>query len=256
MMAEQLPAPGLARRRLAEEAEIIAPLAQDLRRADEIAEETVELHHVMRAFHALGAEARAQHLHHRVACCLTGLFEAQPVILEEQLGVLPAPPGFGLDRKAARPALACAHEPQELPRRIGHRRDRRAFGRELEKPGDDLPLGGDALEGLGQKLRPGGEELLPARRLTARLGMGARARAGDLRLRGRRQEGSIIGVIGHGTSPPSRIRARDHSAKPPPARRTQASGAGCASRIAFSVASSRSTSSICWSKNASENPGG
>src|SRR4051794_8227527 len=60
MMAEQLPAPRLARGRLAIEAEDIGPFPEHGRPADEIAEKAVEPHHVARQLIAVRAHAGPQ----------------------------------------------------------------------------------------------------------------------------------------------------------------------------------------------------
>ena len=92
MMAEQLPAPRLGRGRLAEQAEDVAPFAHHRRPVHEVAEEAVELHHVAREVVAMLAHADAQHRQHGVAQRLADLVEAQAVMLDIELGVLPVPP--------------------------------------------------------------------------------------------------------------------------------------------------------------------
>ena len=54
-------------RRRTEQTERIAPFAEHSGAADEIAEKSIQSHHRARGLVALGAQARAQHLHHRLA---------------------------------------------------------------------------------------------------------------------------------------------------------------------------------------------
>ena len=112
VMAEQLPAPGLVRRGRAEQTERVAPFAEHGGAADEIAEKTVQPHHVARGFVAFGAQARAQHVHDRFAHGIRHFIEAQPVVFDVELGVLPVGATGRSRRESSSPRAAPAtHDP-------------------------------------------------------------------------------------------------------------------------------------------------
>ena len=192
MVAEQLPAPRVARMRLAEQTEGVGPFAEHGRTADEIAEEAIETHHRARGLVALRAQARAQHVHHRGLDAFRDLVEAQAVVLDIELGVLPMPPLLGTDRKAHARALVGREQREQRPHRLDHLRHRRAGRLEPEQAALHMAVRGDAAERLRRELRPGAEQVLRARVLEARVRMLARRRARDLGLLGGRQEGAVM----------------------------------------------------------------
>src|SRR5215468_713278 len=109
MVTEQLPAPWLDGRWRAIETEDVAPFAQHCRPADEVAEKTIEPHHVARDLVALRAHAHAQHAHDSLAHLIGGLIEAQTVSLDVVLSVLPLLPDVRIERKAHALALGTSY---------------------------------------------------------------------------------------------------------------------------------------------------
>ena len=105
MVAEQLPSPWLGFRRIAEQAKDVGPFAKHLRPADQIAEKTIEPHHVAGDVVALGAQARAHDRHDRRLDRAVDLIEPKAMMLDVQLGILPMPPQLGVDWKARGAAL-------------------------------------------------------------------------------------------------------------------------------------------------------
>ena len=97
-MAEQLPAPGVGGRGLAEQAEGVAPFVQDAGRAQHFAEEGVEPHDAFARRIAGLAQAGAHHRHGKGAHRRGGRLQAQAVFLDQHLGVLPLVPQGRADR--------------------------------------------------------------------------------------------------------------------------------------------------------------
>ena len=110
---------GSRRRRRPEQTERVAPFAEHRRAADEIAEKSVQPHHGARRLIALGAQARAQHVHDRVAHGIRRFIEAQPVVFDIELGVLPAAPQCRTRRESSSPhaAQATRIRAEQLPPR-------------------------------------------------------------------------------------------------------------------------------------------
>src|SRR5260370_26274688 len=88
-MTFELPAPGLGRRRRAEDAEPVVPLAVFLGESGELASMLVQLHHVARGLESAGA----QHAAHQCKCSLalrgSKLVEAQAVAHQERMHIGP-----------------------------------------------------------------------------------------------------------------------------------------------------------------------
>ena len=97
MVAEELPAPRFGWRRRAEEAESKTPFAEDGRSAHQLAEKGVEPHHRTRFFESASAEAGPQNVEHRFAQSGPDFVETEAVVLQIELGILPAPPVLGPD---------------------------------------------------------------------------------------------------------------------------------------------------------------
>ena len=218
VMAEELPAPRFARRRLAEQAEDVAPFAHHRRPVHDVAEKAVELHHVARQLVAVRAHAHAQHRQHAVAQRLADLVEAQAVVLDVELGVLPVPPHVGAGRKARRLALLRRHRRQQRVDRLDHRLGRRALRPRREQIGDGLAVRGDAAERLVEHPIPLAEQLLGARACGARFRVRPRRRPGNLRV-GRIRDERMI-VVGAHALRSSVITSSRSSRTPPAARRS------------------------------------
>ena len=137
----------------------------------------------------LAAEARAQHVEHRLAQRVRHFLEAQPVILDIELGVLPAPPLLRHDREARLRALLGREPASEAPSPPRSSPSAGApLGPSAKRPGDDDAVGGDAAERLVELCLPRRRHRLAARAAAPRLRVGARGGAGDLVLRRRRQD--------------------------------------------------------------------
>src|SRR5260370_26426916 len=116
-MAVELPAPGLGRRRRAEDAEPVVPLAVFLGESGELASMLVQLHHV-----ALGLEyAGAQHAAHQCKCSLalrgSKLVEAQAVAHQERMHIGPRTPCVALDMERDLTPLSRIERRQQIARR-------------------------------------------------------------------------------------------------------------------------------------------
>ena len=127
MVAEQLPAPGLGFGRIAKQAKDVGPFAEHLRPADQVAEKTIEPHHVARHLVALAAQACAHHCHHRRLDCGVDLIEPKAVMLDVQLGILPVPPKLRVDGERGRAALRRGEAQQQVLHGGDHCRCRRIF---------------------------------------------------------------------------------------------------------------------------------
>ena len=220
-MPEQLPAPRFAQRlghrRRAEQTEDVAPFAHHGGPADEVAEEAVELHHVARQLIAVLAHAGAQHRHGGVAQRFAHFVEAQSVMLDVELGVLPVPPLVGAHRKARRLLLLGRHPREQRVGRLDHRLRRRALGPPREEIGNGLAAGGDAAERLVEDPLPFAEQLFGARARRPRFRMGTGGRPGDLCI-GRVRNERMVVVVAHDRGSSIIVAARS-SRTPPAARR-------------------------------------
>ena len=168
-MAEQLPTPRLVRRGRAEQTERVAPFAEHGGAADEIAEKPVQPHHGARGLVAFRAQARAQHVHDRFAHGIRHFVEAQAVVFDIELGVLPSAPQVGVDGKAHRRALRWRHASEQSGHRRDHRRRRRVARLQRKQIRHDVAIGRDAGERRLRQLCPAAEQFLGARALSVAL---------------------------------------------------------------------------------------
>ena len=164
MMTAQLPAPRLGRRRLTEEVQLIAPLAEQPRRADELAEKGVQLHQIARLLVARGAQTRLDDRHRRVFEIARNFVEPQPKVLIAHDAVLPELPFARVERQTD--FLFLLGVEQRYQRACGAEdfARRRRFGLEREQARNDVAIRGDALERRRQKLFDAASFVLAARR--------------------------------------------------------------------------------------------
>src|SRR5580700_9559353 len=150
MMAAQLPSPRLGHGWLAEDVQLIAPLAEQPRRPDEVAEKGIQLHQIARLLVACGAETSPYDGHSRFLQNARSFVESQTKVLVANDAVLPDLPLPRFDRQAnllflfrAQPRQKRRNSVQDFPRG-------RAFGPEREEARNDVAVHGQALEGRGE----------------------------------------------------------------------------------------------------------
>src|SRR5580692_9468072 len=100
MMAAQLPSPRLGHGWLAEDVQLIAPLAEQPRRPDEIAEKGVQFHQIARLLVACGAETSSYDGHSRFLENARNFVEPQTKVFVANDAVLPNLPFPRFDRQA------------------------------------------------------------------------------------------------------------------------------------------------------------
>src|SRR5580704_12663145 len=89
MMAAQLPSPRLGHGWLAEDVQLIAPLAEEPRRPDQIAEKGVQFHQIARLLIARGAETSPYHRHSGFLENARDFVESETKVLVADDAVLP-----------------------------------------------------------------------------------------------------------------------------------------------------------------------
>ena len=229
MVAEQLPAPGLGGRGAAEQAEREAPFAEDRLAPDQLAEEPVEAHDRAGLFETARAEPGPQHVENGLAQTGPDFVETEAVVLQVELGVLPAPPHLRPHREMGPLALPGRHPVEQGARRRHHRVRRRPVRLQREQAGPDRAVRGDPGERPFAQRRPAIQELPRASGLRSDGGVLGRRGAGNPRLRGRGDEGSEVGAAHPGLSLPLGWVGRLGKSLPfPPSRRnlTQARQSG------------------------------
>src|SRR5699024_12345830 len=100
VVSEELPAPGSDRIRFAIDGDVVGEIVEDVRQADDLAEETVDPHHITCEFIAL----RAQSCSHQTECGLAELLrselETDAGVQLHELRVRPGLPFYGADIEA------------------------------------------------------------------------------------------------------------------------------------------------------------
>src|SRR5580704_10658130 len=140
-MAVDLPAPGLAWRRRAEDADPIEPFAVLLRLAGDLEGVLVEPHDVAGGFISRGAHAFAQQGERGLALIMAEIGQADPMAHQPGMNVRPLPPRLVTDREASDLALFRAKRSNEQPRRFQQRRERYASILDHKEPRHD-PVAG------------------------------------------------------------------------------------------------------------------
>ena len=149
-MAVDLPAPGLARRRRAEQAHPIEPFPVFLGLAGDLEDVRVEPHHVARGAIPRGAHGFPHQRERALAPVAVEVGEAHAVTHQPGMNVRPMAPGLGLDREANGRALVRRERREEGARGLHERRERNAGRLARKQPRHDAARAGDPAE----RLRP------------------------------------------------------------------------------------------------------
>ena len=149
-MAVDLPAPRLIRRRIAEDADPIEPLAVFLGLAGDLQRVLVEPHDVASATVSRIAHAFAQQGQCGFALIVTQIGEADAVTHHPRMDVAPHPPRLVADGETCRVALRRAERGEESARGLQHGRERDAGLLDREHARCELAVGGNAVERLGK----------------------------------------------------------------------------------------------------------
>ncbi len=201
MVAPELPSPGIGRGRFAEDREIVAPAVQHAGGVQHQPEKGVEPHHRHGVAIAAVGEAGRHHRHGPGANFLGGVFQPQPVLFDEDLGVLPAPPDRGADLVAGPRPLRRGQRANERGRGLGHRGGGGALGFQAEQAFADGAVGGEAGEGLFGQLRPLREQVRRPAAGQSGCGVALGVMAGNLGFAGAGQMGAVIEAA-HGSDQP------------------------------------------------------